>query len=487
MSPGRVLVVDDEPDYRSLMRAHLERREYQVATAGNGREALQVLNEEGPFHVLVADLMMPKMDGLELLRRAKEVDPDIEVIVISGVGTLESAISSMRMGGAYDYLPKPLDAISDLSLAVGRAAEHRRFKVERAELQAQVAAERERLQTVIENTSDALISAEADDLIAVANPAAVKLFEGESLVDSPALRVLPGPVSTLLENWLHFRPGLPTITELRWPEGQVHMVSLTPVGADRVHPGWVMILRDVTRIRELQRMRMQLLAQAADGLRSPLAQAFETLLELNELPEEGDERFTSAVQRGMDSLGQIRSWTEEVLMLVAIEAGHARLGEPRPLANLVSELETNLDEEVFQGKELQLELELEVEDGPELAESAARRLLHHLIRQAAWRSEVGGQLRVELEQEDGQTWLKVHDRGPAMMNGSAPALLDDFVGEAGQELEGIALSLAMIKTTVDALKGQLWMWSAEGGGNTMAVSFPRATVKVQSGRMEETA
>lgn len=469
---GRVLVVDDEPDYRSLMRAHLERRGYQVGDAANGKEALTVLENEGPFHVLVADLMMPEMDGLELLRRAKELDSDLEVIVISGVGTLESAISSMRMGGAYDYLPKPLDTITDLSLAVERAAEFRRMRVERAELQRQVADERARLQAVIENASDALISVEQGDLISIANPAAHELLELEELEGQHALEVLPPPIGSLVSNWLAFRPQQSAVAEVRWPVDRVHMISLTPVGSEEESRGWLMILREVTRIRQMQRMKMKLLAQAADGLRSPLADAIQALLELNELPEEANERFTGAVQRGMGSLGSIRSWTDEVLALVSFEAGQTDLGSDVSLADLISTFRSELDDEVFESKKLELQVEGSANGLVKLGKAPAQRMLQHLVRQAAWRSQVGGQVVLVLEEDEQQTWLKVQDQAPALISAGQATLFESFMAKQSDELEGIALSLAMIKTTVDVLGGQLWLWSGEEAGNTLAIAFP---------------
>lgn len=472
MSQGRVLVVDDEPDYRSLMRAHLERRGYQVGDAANGLQALQVLEKEAQYHVLVVDLMMPEMDGLELLRRAKEHDPDLEVVVISGVGTLESAISSMRMGGAYDYLPKPLDSIVDLSLAVERAADHRRIRVERRQLQEQVEVERQRLQTVIENTSDALLSSEDGVTISVANPAARQLFDLDELEDGVALEILPPPVRSLLGNWLDFRSNQAALAELPWPADRVHMVSLTPVDAAGQGSGWVMILREVTRLRQMQRMKMQLLAQAADSLRTPLADAFQSLLELNDLPEEADERFTAAVQRGMHNLGSIRSWTDEVLALVAFEAGQNSSDEKAELAELVQGFNSNLGEDVFEGKELELSTTIATDAHLKVIKEPAQRMLQHLLRQAAWRSKVGSRVEVILEEDDRQCWLKVKDQAPALLSVNDPTLFDQFVAKPSDELEGIALSLAMIKTTVDVLGGQLWLWSDQDAGNTLAVAFP---------------
>lgn len=471
MTDERVLVVDDEPDYRSLMKAHLARKGYEVVDAANGKEALALVEGGPTYHVLVVDLMMPEMDGLELLRRAKVHDPDLEVVVISGVGTLESAISSMRMGGAYDYLPKPLDSIRDLSLAVERAAAHRRLRVEREQLQAQVAAERERLQTVIENTRDALISADEGSEITVANPAASELFGEANLVGQGAGDCLPAPLASLLLNWRSYRSDSPMVTEVAWPAGQVHMVSLAPLGEeDGVPPGWVMLLRDVTEIRNLQRLKMQLLAQAAGGLREPLTAAFSTMVELNEFPEEADEAFTGAVQRGMDQLSAIRQWTDEVLALVEIEAG-LRGGERADLAALIEERIPELQGALFKEKELALEWEAD-RAGPTVKREPAERLLHHLVEQAAWRSDRQGAVRIALRAQGGQSWLTVSDAGPALVPAPSRDGFEAFVAGRRDELEGVGLNLAMIKTAADALGGQLWVWSGEEGGTTLGVSFP---------------
>jgi K+-sensing histidine kinase KdpD len=236
--------------------------------------------------------------------------------------------------------------------------------------------------------------------------------------------------------------------------------------------GWVMILREVSRIRQLQRKKMQLLAQAADGLQAPLAEAIQSLLELNELPEEADERFTGSVQRGMQNLGAIRSWTEEVLALVTFEAGQEAAQDPLPLSQLVGEFESASNDEVFEGKQLQLEVEISEAVKVKVEPKPARRLLQHLVRQAAWRSKVNSQIKVILEEDDRQTWLKVRDEADKLMEADDPTLFDQFMATQGEELEGIALSLAMIKTTVDVLGGQLWMWSDDDGGNTFAVALP---------------
>lgn len=130
----RVLVVDDDKALCYLMVKHLQRRGYDVERARDGHTGFQALQEKGPFAVLVTDWIMPNMGGLELLRKARQLDPRLEVIVITASATTEQAISTILEAGAYDYLTKPLETISDLSLAVGRATAHRRLRLEQKAL-----------------------------------------------------------------------------------------------------------------------------------------------------------------------------------------------------------------------------------------------------------------------------------------------------------------------------------------------------------------
>ena len=128
----RVLVAEDEPDYLKLMVGHLLKRGFIVTGAPDGQEALDLFKEQGPFDVLVVDLAMPRMDGLELMRQARQVDPWLESIVITASADINNAISAMRRDGAHDYLLKPLDTMGSLSLAVQRAAQHRWLRMDRS-------------------------------------------------------------------------------------------------------------------------------------------------------------------------------------------------------------------------------------------------------------------------------------------------------------------------------------------------------------------
>jgi DNA-binding NtrC family response regulator len=128
----RVLIVDDEPDVVDNWSRLLGREDYACITATDGERALSLLESERP-EIVLTDLKMPRADGMQVLARALEVDPDAVVIMITGHGTVESAVEAMR-AGAFDYLLKPLPSNDVLRLAVGRAAERRRLVEENRRL-----------------------------------------------------------------------------------------------------------------------------------------------------------------------------------------------------------------------------------------------------------------------------------------------------------------------------------------------------------------
>jgi diguanylate cyclase (GGDEF)-like protein len=121
----RVLVVDDDRLVREMTRDALVQEGFRVATAASGREALSRLGDEGPFDLVMTDLSMREMDGLELLERVKRASPHTEVIVLTGYASLESALQAMRLGAA-DYLRKPVSA-PEITYGVKRTLLRRRL------------------------------------------------------------------------------------------------------------------------------------------------------------------------------------------------------------------------------------------------------------------------------------------------------------------------------------------------------------------------
>jgi len=123
----RVLIIDDDQSQCDLFAMALERHGYDVITTTSPKEALDRAAQES-FDIVVTDLGMTELDGLELCERMLGTSPDVPIIVVTGQGSMDAAISAMR-AGAYDFLTKPIDA-KVLGLSVARAAQHRRLKSE---------------------------------------------------------------------------------------------------------------------------------------------------------------------------------------------------------------------------------------------------------------------------------------------------------------------------------------------------------------------
>src|SRR5512142_543171 len=104
---GRILVVDDEVNARTALAELLRDEGYSVETAADGFKALPKLEEFAP-ELLLTDLKMPGMDGLELMKKAQERDPDCVVVMMTAFGAVDSAVKAMRAGAA-DYLTKPVN------------------------------------------------------------------------------------------------------------------------------------------------------------------------------------------------------------------------------------------------------------------------------------------------------------------------------------------------------------------------------------------
>ena len=135
MADERLLVVDDEPDMVENLTRLLRRDGYRCLATTDARKALELLETQHP-DVLLTDLKMPEIDGLDLLRRAHAVDAALPVIMITAFSSIESAVAAIK-AGAFDYLPKNFSA-DQLRVSVERALRQRRLAVENRNLRAQL-------------------------------------------------------------------------------------------------------------------------------------------------------------------------------------------------------------------------------------------------------------------------------------------------------------------------------------------------------------
>ena len=180
-----LLVVDDEEANRLALERILAREGFSVLHAADGRQALERIRSDAP-DLMLTDLKMPGMTGLELMRAARTLDPDLEVIVMTAYGTVETAVEAMKEG-AWDFVTKPLRR-SDIVRAVRKALEKRRLVAENRALK------------------DELAKAVPDDLVGRSAALRAVLDEAGQVADSLASVLITGESGTgkgMLARWIH--------------------------------------------------------------------------------------------------------------------------------------------------------------------------------------------------------------------------------------------------------------------------------------------
>jgi DNA-binding NtrC family response regulator len=186
-----ILIVDDEKAIRENLAKYLS-SEYVTYTASNGLEAIQTINDNSDIDLIITDLKMPDMDGMELLEKIQAGRTDIVTILATGFSTIESAVDAMRKG-AYDYLTKPLD-LNKLDITIKNALENKKLKSENIQLKKQI---RETFDSTKLIGSSGKIKEIMEIIERVASTRATVLIEGES-----------GTGKELVANTIHYNSSV---------------------------------------------------------------------------------------------------------------------------------------------------------------------------------------------------------------------------------------------------------------------------------------
>jgi two-component system response regulator AtoC len=148
--PIRILLAEDERNLSRILETQLRKKGFEVEVAYDGRQAVELL-QDNEFDVALVDLVMPELDGMGVLREAVELDAPPEVVIVTGNGTVETAIAAMKLG-AYDYVTKPC-RVAELEMLVRRAHEKRQLAVENVRLQTRLSRHEEFPEIVTASTA----------------------------------------------------------------------------------------------------------------------------------------------------------------------------------------------------------------------------------------------------------------------------------------------------------------------------------------------
>ena len=484
---GRILLADDEESIRDGVRQVLGRQGYEVTCAEDGPRALELM-AQGGFDLVLLDLRMPGLDGMEVLRRLRKEHPQTEVIILTGHGTIELAVQAMKLG-ATDFITKPF-VPWHLKQVVGRVMEHRRLQAERDRLAQEarqglwaITTEKSRLRAVINSMSEGVLITGPELAVLLCNPALGALMGleesglvGTPLKDHPRLAELAAMGERLLAGPEELR-GITQELELGGEPPRFLRASASRVATEGEILGVVWVLEDVTPQKEMERKKNDFVAMLAHELKAPLS-VVDTQLNvmLRGLAGELSDKQRGLFLRMKERVGAVVEMIGDLLELARREdAGFVQEKQLLDLTPVLREAAEMLEPRARE-QWLDFYLELAPELPPVLADPASLKdVAVNLISNAIRYTPEGGSITVRSGSEGGHVFFEVQDTGFGIPPEDQDRIFDRFYrvkSERTRHIAGTGLGLPIVKAIVEDHRGTVEVSSEPDRGSTFRVRLP---------------
>ncbi len=503
-APARILVVDDDQTACTALAKFLVTEGFDVTTASDGESALAEAKRDLP-DLVITDLTMPRMGGIELCGHIHALDPELPLLIITATPDTSSAVASLR-AGADDYLTKPVD-LDALLHRIERTLERRRAKNEVTRLREEMRSVNERLvlssireqqnaeaadrahaqlNSLLENLSDGVLIADRHGHILMTNRAAHEMWLSERVIDDvhqlDPLQMLhaDGTVCPLDERPLAraLRGEVVDRSELLCVRGDAETRRLLMSGTNvRDAAGNVdlaiVVFSDVTDLRRLERQREEYLALIAHDLRGPLntivmsadflKHTIETKMQVNATP---------ILERLAGNALRMNAMIEELLESTTLESqrGIRLVKRPCDLQALVTGIIDALDD----ASRRRIVLETNETTACVLAEpQKIERAITNIISNALKYSPKDAMVRVVLGQRNDDVVLEVVDHGLGIAAAHVPRLFERYYrAPTGGSISGLGLGLYIAGLIIEAHGGRIEVASNVGTGSTFTLFLP---------------
>jgi two-component system phosphate regulon sensor histidine kinase PhoR len=479
-----VLVVDDEKVIRDGCALSLTPEGYRVLTAENGQKALDLLAKE-PVHVVLCDLKMPVMGALEVLQEMGLKYPDIPVIIITGHGTVDDAVESMKRG-AYDFITKPF-RLDHLIICVHRALTKQRLERQARELEAErarnlysLALEQSRMHTIVHCMADGVLVTNRDLEVVLVNAALYQLL-GLGALSPPAPltdfiqdEALREAIQSLIENNDEDR----TIS-LELMSGRTHVKALSAAfrGLDQQVLGTVTVFNDVTSFKELDEMKNDFVRMVSHELRSPIsAIKLQHAVILDGLAGELTDKQRELISRAQAKLQGLLELINDMLDVAKMEAGFRHFEQvPLHLPEILGEI-VEFMEAKAEAQRVKLRLEAAHDLPPVMADHRGmEEVFTNLISNAINYSPSGGDVTISANMHGELLEIRVSDQGVGIEPEEVPKIFEKFYrvkSPATRQIIGTGLGLPIVKSVIEAHRGVIEVESKVGAGSTFRVLLP---------------
>ncbi len=483
-----VLVADDERAIRDGCHRVLTGQGYEVFGAENGQVALDLLAEKR-VDILLLDLKMPVMGGEEVLEIVKKTYPEIPVIIITGHGTVDTAVECMKKG-AYDFITKPFQ-LNQFLIIVRRAADKRTLEAKAKLFQEEnlknlydLGLEKSRIKTIIHCMGNGVMVTNRNLEVVLHNPALMRLLEksGESASPCPIQEIVnyESLINTLRQILSGESPeNESTAQEIPVGKSVLRAISAAVLGPDSSVVGTVTVIENVTAFKQLDQMKSDFVNMVAHELRSPLV----SIRQLNSVLLEGlagpmEQKHFDFVNRGTRKIDALLELINDLLDVAKIEAGRfVQRRVPTDVGKILKDCIALLDP---RAKKQGVELTCFFQDlKPVQADpKSMEEIFNNLISNAINYSPDGGKVNVTAKGLGEYIEIKVADAGVGIPAEEVPKIFDKFYRvkhPKTRQVIGTGLGLAIVKGAVEAHHGTIDVESVLDKGTVFRVLLPAMT------------
>jgi two-component system, OmpR family, phosphate regulon sensor histidine kinase PhoR len=473
----KILVVDDEKRVRDTCHKMLAADGFDVSRAESGDVGIQMI-EKDHFDIILLDLMMPGLSGMETLARLRDMHPDTVVIVITGYATVEHSIEAMKRG-AFDFLSKPFSP-QDLRLIISKA-------VGFIETLQDITTEKSRMRVLINHLGDGVMACDAQKRVVLVNPLFLKLvgYRGGDVVGQPVAELVKTEkLLRMTDQALSMPSGeFVELTEEIEPEngadpGVILGARCVPF-RDRLgrNLGSITVLHDITILKKMDKAKSDFVSMVAHEIQSPMSTVLMQLKNITGgIAGPVTEKQQEILGRMSLRIKTLSDLSTDLLDLAKIESGLIIMEKEK--LDSAALLRDQVKFHQVKSKEKNIDLELTLL--PDLPHFLANRtnmeeVLSNLIANAIRYTPEGGHIRISAKTEGNSLCIRVSDTGIGIDPEDLKRIFDRFYrvkNEKTRTIPGTGLGLSIVKRIVEAHSGTLEVVSEPDHGSTFAVCLP---------------
>mgnify|MGYP001032083039 CR=1 FL=1 len=506
MVRDRILIADDEADIALILKLHLEDAGYATKRAKDGVEALEMLSRE-QFELLLLDIKMPRMDGLQVLGRVRETYPGMVVVMMTAHGSEDIAVDAMKKG-AVDYISKPFSS-DDMLKRVERAIKYNRTVQENERLQQSLVAEQKKTEAILQGMAELLIAVDIQGRIMSLNRKTEEVLGigreellgrvVEEVIDAELAAGSTLPCRMTLESG---EPALDVTYTLNSVTGKIPVLaSASPLrDSSGTLIGSVEIIRDISSLKALEREREDFVSMLSHDLKNPITSIVGSLDLVREGrlgPINADQR--EFIEAAEESCSEMVEMINSLLDIHKFEAGRMIMSfqEEKP-RHLLDKLVTQYSTAAEKGR-VRLTFRVDQSIPPCcLDRTTFIRMIGNLLSNALKFTPEGGEITVTADipetvaaitggipkglypaalipKRGRYLRVTVRDTGVGIPAESLATIFDRFVQAQNRrqgKASGTGLGLAFCRKVMEAHHGIIWAESEERRGSSFIALFP---------------